>query len=293
MVMTLQPPANPQDPAAPGLSAIATTTLSLLYGTVEAQVQQSSIGGVVTYVTLINHTSADEIDYEWIGNERTTVWTNFFYRGRRERDATTKDEIWSSKVPVTSDTRDNVHTYKIDWTPDYIQWSIDGTVTRTQFKNETFEAAGTGDGLAYDHYHYPDTPMTVNFGIWNYQGPLWANGPIDWTKQTTPLNASFLSLKVTCYNGPAPVTNDPVVVPAASDVYVSSKMIQKAPATTAPVPTTVLGSAVTAGAAPTVSASSGGASTVSVGLTALPPKTSATRGLVLGFFASILALLFA
>ncbi|KAJ3011378.1 UNVERIFIED_CONTAM: hypothetical protein HDU68_001695 [Siphonaria sp. JEL0065] len=261
LVMTLLPPSNPSDPTAAGQSVKATSTLSLLYGSVEATVQQSTIGGAVTYLTLISDTSKDEIDYEWIGNERETVWTNFFYRGRRERDPKTLDEIWSKQVANSPDNSVNTHTYKIDWFPDAITWWIDGKIVRQQFSNETYELAGTGDGLPYDHYHYPNTPLTVNFGIWNYQGPTWANGPIDWTNKAfaNGVTAKFSNLKVNCYNGPIPVFSDPITVPVASDILRNG--FQTAAPPTTPPKTTFLPTGTAAAGTltglPTKGASSG------------------------------------
>ncbi|ORY47791.1 concanavalin A-like lectin/glucanase [Rhizoclosmatium globosum] len=178
LVMTLLPPNDGGDT---GLSVIGTSSISLLYGTVEAVIQQSTSAGVVTYLTLINQTTKDEIDFEWIGNERQTVWTNFFYRGLRERDPVTLNEIWSSQVSTGSDDNSEIaHTYKIQWTPDFISWSVDGTIVHWQDKN--------------------DSPMTVNVGIWNDQDVVWANGPIDWKDPTTAngFSAKVLSLKVWC-----------------------------------------------------------------------------------------------
>ncbi|KAI9347050.1 concanavalin A-like lectin/glucanase domain-containing protein, partial [Obelidium mucronatum] len=242
---------------------IATSTLSLLYGSVEATIQQSTIGGAVTYLTLISDISKDEIDYEWIGNERNTVWTNFFYRGRRERDPITLDE-------VCPDNSVNSHTYRIDWYPDAITWYIDGQVVRTQFRNGTYERANEGDGLPYDHYHYPNTPMTINFGIWNYQGPTWANGPIDWTNKALAngVTAKISNLKVTCYNGLIPVSTDPIVVPAGPDVLRSGPQTVPPPTTTESwVP---IGQATGTGSA--TSRSTGPPAT----LTALPTKAASS-----------------
>ncbi|KAJ3280220.1 hypothetical protein HDU79_011889 [Rhizoclosmatium sp. JEL0117] len=281
LVMTMLPPSNPSDPTAPGASVIGTTPLSLLYGTVEAVIQQSTIGGAVTYLTLINQNTADEIDFEWIGNERNTVWTNFFYRGLRERETVSQNEVWSSQVSTGSDDNSQTtHTYRIDWTPDAITWSIDGNVVRTQAKANTYEAAGKGDGLPYDHYHYPNTPLTVNVGIWNYQGPLWANGPIDWTQPSAQkgFTAKVLSLKVSCYQGNIPVMTDPTVVPKQSDIYHDGFQTIAPPAGDGPAvvaTTTTAGVLVpgsTSGVSGTTAAITGGASTATV----LQPVGSAT-----------------
>ncbi|KAJ3285554.1 hypothetical protein HDU76_008119, partial [Blyttiomyces sp. JEL0837] len=178
LVMTLQPPINGNNF---GVNALATTTHSVYYGTVEARVKHAPTGGVITAFTMIGQ-DKDEIDWEWVGDERNQAWTNFFYKGRRERDPATTFEIWSAHVPTPSDGVDNFHNYKIEWTPYSIVWSINGQVAHEQKKPPTWELANTGDGTSFDHYHYPVTPLTIQLGIWNYQGPEWGHGPIDWTQ---------------------------------------------------------------------------------------------------------------
>ncbi|KAI9338734.1 concanavalin A-like lectin/glucanase domain-containing protein [Obelidium mucronatum] len=234
LIMAVTPPANKSDITQTGLGSIATTNLALLYGTIEATIQQSTIGGVVTYLTLINQNTKDELDLEWIGNERETVWTNMFYRGRREREAVTLNEIWSKQVPASPDNSVTAHIYRIDWTPESITWWVDGTMSRVLRKSDTFEAAGTGDQLPYDHYHYPNTPMTINLGIWNSQDKIWANGPIDWTNPaySQGLSARFSSLKVACYEGAVPTVTDPLIVPSLTVTIFDDGSHGKTPATT-------------------------------------------------------------
>ncbi|KAJ3011379.1 UNVERIFIED_CONTAM: hypothetical protein HDU68_001696, partial [Siphonaria sp. JEL0065] len=223
MTMTMTPPTNASDPDAYGFEAIVTSKLYLLYGSVEVTLKQAPIGGIVTYLTLINQQTKDEIDVELIGNERTTFWTNFFYKGLREIDPVKQVEKWSANPSTSSDNNQNWHTYRIDWLPDSITWSVDGAAVHVQTKADTFEKSDTGDmakdsnGKGYDHFHYPVTPLTVNLGIWNSQSPIWANGPINWKDPATRngFSAQVASLKVSCYTppplpsptGPAPVAS--------------------------------------------------------------------------------------
>lgn len=92
---------------------------------------------------------------------------SLIFLGLRQRDPATTFEIWSTHQPVSSDTHDNFHDYKVEWTPEAITYSIDGQQVHQQTRNGTFEKAGTGDGVNFDHYHYPDTPLLVTLGIWN------------------------------------------------------------------------------------------------------------------------------
>ncbi|KAI9338735.1 concanavalin A-like lectin/glucanase domain-containing protein [Obelidium mucronatum] len=241
MVFTLLPPANLTTNDI-GYGAIATSNQALLYGTVEATVQQATVGGCVTYLTLINQETKDEIDFEWIGNERNTVWTNMFYRGRRERRPVTMDEIWSAQIN-TGSTDNSVlgspFTYRIDWTPDSITWWVNGAVIRVLNRASTFEAANTGDKLPYDHYHYPNTPLTVNFGIWDDQDVIWANGPIHWndTAAQKGFTAKVWDIKVIPYGGNIPMHTDPLVVPALTITNFVDGLPTASPPPASPLPT--------------------------------------------------------
>ncbi|KAI9352499.1 concanavalin A-like lectin/glucanase domain-containing protein [Zopfochytrium polystomum] len=253
MVLTLQPPT---DGSGTGRNALVATSRALLYGTVEARVKQGPIGGVITAFTLMNYQTLDEIDFEWVGSDRNNAWTNFFYRGRRERDAATTFEIWASHPAVSSDTAENFHDYKIEWTPYALTWSIDGAVVHSQNRSGTWEPAGTGDLLPYDHYHYPDTPVLVTLGVWNSNEVAWANGPIDWTQASAQngFTAEFASLKVSCYQGPYPSDmSAPPTDPRSSD--------QGGTGPGQSSPTSITGGAVTIGGTATSGAATGSTAT--------------------------------
>ncbi|KAJ3073677.1 hypothetical protein HDU98_000950 [Podochytrium sp. JEL0797] len=218
MIMTMTPPKEVNGPN--GNQVMFTSNLYLLYGSVEIRLKQADVGGAVTYMTMLNRESKDEIDLEWVGNEHDTVWTNMFYRGIRERIAGTGMSKWAAQLPV-SDTSSKFHTYRVDWLPESITWSVDGAVIRTQNKSATYELAGTGDmaklanGSYYDHYHYPDTPLAIDIGIWNDQSPIWGNGPINWNSPSSSsgFSAEVASVKVSCYTGPLPEPTKTYVLP--------------------------------------------------------------------------------
>ena len=82
-----------------------------------------------------------------------------------------------------ANTESTWHTYTIDWSPDYLNWMVDGVVLRTKLRNETYNST-TGQ------YHYPQTPSRIQFSLWpagksgNAQGTIdWAGGAIDWSSQ--------------------------------------------------------------------------------------------------------------
>ncbi|GMF82435.1 unnamed protein product [[Candida] boidinii] len=115
---------------------------------------------------------------------------------------------YTNMVPLeSSDTFENWHTYEVDWTEDYVKWSIDGGVSRTLYKNDTYNATD-------DTYYFPQTPSRIQFSIWpagnatSAQGTKeWAGGEINWDAPDISdpgyYYATLESVEVDCYDPPA------------------------------------------------------------------------------------------
>ena len=102
----------------------------------------------------------DEIDFEWLGSRTNEVQTNYFGKG----NTTVYDRGGKTRV---QDTQETTHIYTIDWSPEAIQWSLDGVVIRTL----AYEDANGGD-------NFPQTPMRLKLGIWAGGDPGNPNGTI-------------------------------------------------------------------------------------------------------------------
>ena len=107
-----------------------------------------------------------------------------------------------------SDTYENYHDYEIRWTPDQIEWLVDGQVGRTKKRSETWNSTS-------NQWGFPQTPARVQLSIWpaglpsNGQGTIyWAGGLIDWNsadiKQDGYYYAQFESVTVECFNASSP-----------------------------------------------------------------------------------------
>ena len=105
-----------------------------------------------------------------------------------------------------TDTFGTYHTYEIDWTPDALTWSVDGTSLRTVFRNQTWNATS-------NQYHYPQTPSRVQLSLWpaglasNGQGTVaWSGGLVDWNsadiKNAGYYYAVVKDVNVQCYDPP-------------------------------------------------------------------------------------------
>lgn len=157
----------------------------IFFGRVEVEMQAAPGKGVISCLVLQSD-DLDEIDFETVGSDTKQIQTNYFYKG----DITTYDR--GAFHPVNDIL--TMHTYALDWTPDKLEWLIDGKVQRTVRRAEI------GDSK------FPQGPMQVKVGTWvaGYQGNspgtiTWAGGIADFSNG--PSSAVFKTIKITDYGG--------------------------------------------------------------------------------------------
>lgn len=181
------------------VGTVLASTTYMWYGSVKARLKTSRGAGVVTAFILMSDVK-DEIDYEFVGTELTTAQTNYYFQG-------IPSYTNSGNITVT-DTYANWHEYEIRWTPDQIQWLVDGQVGRTKLKSETWNATA-------NQWDFPQTPSRVQLSIWpggaatNAKGTIdWAGGPISWDSED--INnygyyfATFGEIDVQCWDAKSP-----------------------------------------------------------------------------------------
>lgn len=159
----------------------------IFFGQVDVTVRAARGVGVVTSFVLQSD-DLDEIDWEWLGGDATQVQTNFFSKGCTD----TYDRGGFSPV---ADPVNQFHTYTIKWTPEQLDWIIDGAVVRT-LKNTGIEGCAG----------YPQSPMQIKLGTWVAgrkdapQGTIdWAGGITDFTD--APFDGYYQSLRIQDYMG--------------------------------------------------------------------------------------------
>ncbi|CAG8483915.1 5237_t:CDS:2 [Funneliformis caledonium] len=176
-----------------GFGATVSTTFFMLYGTVTARIKTASTSkGVVTSMVVSNNTInsiGDEIDFEWVGLDRTEVQSNFYWNG-------TLDYTKGAHHQVGVDTTTEYHNYTIEWLPETLTWMIDGKRIRTVTKESTWDAAAKV-------YKYPSVDSRVSFSIWDggmgQPGTVeWAGGPTDWSVENKVYTMYVDSISVTC-----------------------------------------------------------------------------------------------
>ncbi|KAA8917718.1 hypothetical protein TRICI_000157 [Trichomonascus ciferrii] len=177
---------------------VITSTRAIWYGKVSAKLKTSHGPGVVSAFILMSG-SKDEIDYEFVGSDLDHAQTNYYYQG-------VLNHTNSEKIGV-SNTYDNYHTYEIDWQPEAIHWSIDGTAVRTLKREDTYNETTKS-------YHFPQTPSSIYLSLWpggsskNGEGTVqWAGGPIDWSMKELVEKPGYLwaaidSISIKCYDSP-------------------------------------------------------------------------------------------
>ncbi|KAF2660370.1 glycoside hydrolase family 16 protein [Lophiostoma macrostomum CBS 122681] len=155
---------------------------NLFFGTVEVTAKASVGQGIISSIVL-ESADLDEVDWEWIGVEQSTVQLNYFGKG----NTTTYDRMIRANVasPMTT-----FHTYKLDWTAERIIFSIDGAAVRT-----------LNYGDANGGKNFPQTPSNVRIGIWaggdsDSPGTVeWAGGKTDYSK--APFTMVVSEVKIT------------------------------------------------------------------------------------------------
>ena len=137
--------------------------------------------------------------------ESPTVSISDFYFEQSTKTDTYADNN-GDKTGDLSDTRENWHTYEIDWQPDYINWSIDDKVVRTLKRDSTYNDTTK-------QYDYPQTPSRVQLSLWpgglpsNGEGTIeWAGGLVNWDDSSSMSNGYYYAmvkdLSVECYDPP-------------------------------------------------------------------------------------------
>ncbi|KAI0120904.1 glycoside hydrolase family 16 protein [Hypoxylon sp. NC0597] len=163
-----------------------TSTKYIFFGKIDVQVQAAPGTGVVTSFVLQSD-DLDEIDWEWLGGDKAQVQTNYFGKG----DTTTYDR---GAYHAVSNPQDNVYTYSIDWTKDYVRWYINGNQVRE------LKYADAKGGT-----RFPQTPMQIKLGTWVAgrsdapEGTVqWAGGKTDFSQ--APFIAHYKSITINDYS---------------------------------------------------------------------------------------------
>ena len=102
---------------------------SALYGRMEMRMRMIRGSGLVsTFFTYKNGSEVsgatwEELDIEILGKDDAKTWQSNIITGNPR---VTSEQVHTSPTSLA----DGYHTYTLEWTPDYVSWSVDGTVVR-------------------------------------------------------------------------------------------------------------------------------------------------------------------
>ena len=138
------------------------TVQTALYGRMEMRMRMIRGSGLIsTFFAYKNGSEMsgatwEEIDIEALGKDDAKTWQSNIITGN--------PRMTSEKLhPSDASLADGYHTYTLEWTPDYVSWSFDGTVVR---KTEGGQAASLLN------------PETFRFNAWSSEATGWA-GALD------------------------------------------------------------------------------------------------------------------
>ncbi|KAL8403828.1 hypothetical protein RB594_008902 [Gaeumannomyces avenae] len=167
------------------------TDFYIWYGRVDFDLQAAPGRGVITSAAL-KPDHGEGVHWGWSGNDfgqdegivQTDVRNGGVTGG-------TDPRIWG----VVDNPQGSVHTYSIDWTPERIDWLIDGHLVNTRL---AADAEKDGDP-------FPQAPSRVQFGVWAGGDPSNGRDVVDWAGGQTdtqggPYTACLRNVSVTNYN---------------------------------------------------------------------------------------------
>ncbi|XP_073000651.1 probable xyloglucan endotransglucosylase/hydrolase protein 32 [Typha latifolia] len=125
------------------------STTRFRYGTFGARIRcpggnTSGLNYNIYLSSLEGDKSQDEIDFEFLGKDNTSVQTNFYTVGSGGREQIHQ---------LGFDASEDFHEYLIKWGPELIEWVVDGEVVRREERKE-------GEP-------WPEKPMFLYASVWD------------------------------------------------------------------------------------------------------------------------------
>ncbi len=136
---------------------------SFHYGRFETRFYSSDVSGTLSTFFLFENDGWketdiwQEIDVEVFGKSPQNIWqSNVIYETNVAGPTHHSEETHS----LGADSVNNWHTYTVDWTPDYIEWFVDGESIRTLTDQAILDIIGA-------------KPMLAMFNCWAHESTAW------------------------------------------------------------------------------------------------------------------------
>ncbi|KAJ2846023.1 putative glycosidase CRH2 [Coemansia brasiliensis] len=133
-------------------------------GRVEARIRIGAGSGVVTALLLLGPPPSDEIDFEWVGKDTTSVQTMYYYQAHR---VVAMPLVFTVDQANGQDLSNTFQNYAIELHEDKVEWFFNGKSIRV---------------LQKENKYFPSDATRARMGIWDgTQTSGWA-GTVDWSK---------------------------------------------------------------------------------------------------------------
>ncbi|KAJ2672584.1 putative glycosidase CRH2 [Coemansia sp. RSA 1085] len=133
-------------------------------GRIEARIRIGAGSGVVTALLLLGPPPSDEIDFEWVGKDTTSVQTMYYYQAHR---VVAMPLVFTVDQPNEQDLSTTFQNYAIELHEDKVEWFFNGKSIRV---------------LQKENKYFPADATRARMGIWDgSQTSGWA-GTVDWSQ---------------------------------------------------------------------------------------------------------------
>lgn len=155
------------------------TNETWMYGKFEARMQMAAGSGTVSSMFLYHNDSYlgapepwVEIDIEILGKNPNSFQSNIITGYGPGEDTKITSEKHHGINPASNE---SFHTYGIEWTPDYVAWTLDGQVVRKTVK-------GQGDNNQVQDLG--KKPQGLRFNLWSHEDAGWVGA---WNDNILPV----------------------------------------------------------------------------------------------------------
>ncbi|KAI8865435.1 concanavalin A-like lectin/glucanase [Ramicandelaber brevisporus] len=173
-----------------GFGATVSSTRWIEYGRVTARVRSGASARGVVSSFILRSSEGDEVDFLFVGANRTAAQTNYYYDG-------IEDYTHMHSSPALDAADAFFYDYTIDWTPASITWLVNGQPIRTVRKADTWNEALRA-------WMYPSRASRIQLSIWDggnsgRDGTMqWAGTPTDWASHRR-FQMEIAQVKIECY----------------------------------------------------------------------------------------------
>ncbi|PHH90759.1 hypothetical protein CDD83_2715 [Cordyceps sp. RAO-2017] len=154
-----------------GDSPTIRTKFYIFFGRIEIWLRVAPGQGIISSAMLLSD-DLDEIDWEFMGSNKSFATTNYFSKG-------ILDYHNGGAHPMTG-MQDEYHNYTLDWSKDELSWYIN------QNKVRSLKAVDANQTRSY-----PQTPARLSLGIWAGGSPDNAPGVRQWAGGDTDYSQSY------------------------------------------------------------------------------------------------------